>query len=325
MASCLSAEAVRAEIGQAVEELRMTEGQIDVTVCICTFRRSALRKAIESILGQVLPPEVLLRILVVDNDIEPTAHPLVEEYSRAGATEIRYRHAPAQNISVARNAGLDEAETRWLAFIDDDEHAAPDWLAKLLAARDGAHAVFGPCEAVYREDAPGWMKRADFHSNRVPERKGPIDSGYTSNALIDMNFVRQHGVRFDLELGCSGGEDTIFFHRVYRLGGVLKYAPQAVVYEDVVASRTNVAWIATRRYRVGQTYAFMLRKFAPQDYWRSALTTPLKIAACATMSAFMVFNSGKAAWWLGRAIFHTGMLSYAMGSRIHQEYGAPPK
>jgi succinoglycan biosynthesis protein ExoM len=324
MAARLSAEYVRDEAGgQALTEQCMTEASIEVTVCICTFRRAALRIAIESVVRQILPPEGLLRILVIDNDIEPTARHIVEGFRGELGIDVRYRHAPAQNISIARNAGLDEAETPWLAFIDDDERASSDWLEKLLAARSDAQAVFGPCEALYPEDAASWMKRADFHSNRINERNNPIDTGYTSNVLIDMNFVRQHGIRFDLALGGTGGEDTIFFHKMYRLGGVLKYAPRAVVYEDVVASRTNIGWIATRRYRAGQTYAMMLRKFSPRDYWRSAWASPLKISTCAIMSMSTAYNSGRAAWWIMRGIFHFGVLSYALGLSIRQEYKIP--
>jgi succinoglycan biosynthesis protein ExoM len=36
-----------------------------------------------------------------------------------------------RNISIARNAALDVAETLWVAFIDDDEHASATWLANL--------------------------------------------------------------------------------------------------------------------------------------------------------------------------------------------------
>jgi succinoglycan biosynthesis protein ExoM len=301
----------------------MTQATVEVTACICTFRRPALRIAIDSLARQVLPAEASLRILVVDNDFEPTARPVVDDMRSAANVPIAYRHAPAQNISIARNAGLDAVETPWLAFIDDDERAAPDWLAILLAERIGAQAIFGPCEAVYPDGAPSWMRRGDFHSNRIDERRGPINTGYTSNVLIDMNFVRRRGLRFDLKLGRSGGEDSLFFHAMHRLGGVLKYAPRAIVYEDVAASRIGVGWIVKRRYRAGQTYALMLRRLSPSDYWRSASSSPVKIATCALMSALTAFDAGRAAWWIMRGAFHVGVLSSALGMRVHQEYRTP--
>ena len=117
--------------------------------------------------------------------------------------------------------------------------------------------VFGPCEAIYDDWVPDWIKQGDYHSNRIAE-SSPITTGYTSNVLIDMVFVRRHGLRFEPELGWTG-EDTLFFHAMYRKGGVLKYATNAVVYERVIPSRANVRWVVRRRYRAGQTRALVSR------------------------------------------------------------------
>jgi succinoglycan biosynthesis protein ExoM len=295
--------------------------QIEVTVCICTFRRPSVLHAIGSVAGQKLPNELSLRILVIDNDDAPTARNMISDYYTATGISVDYRHAPSRNISIARNAALDVAETPWVAFIDDDEHASATWLANLWAARSGANAVFGPCQAIYHESTHFWIKGGDYHSNRIPEGKRPIKTGYTSNVLLDMRFVRQHSLRFDTALGRTGGEDTIFFHAMYRNGGVLTYAPDAIVYEDVPLSRTNLRWIVIRRYRAGQAYAMMFQRFDRTTYRRVSWTAPLKIVACAAMSVAMAFNPSRAMWWLMRGTLHCGVLSYAFGRDIHEEYG----
>jgi succinoglycan biosynthesis protein ExoM len=294
--------------------------QIEVTVCICTFRRPSVLHAIASVAGQKLPNELSLRILVIDNDDAPTSRNMISDYCMATGISVDYRHAPSRNISIARNAALDVAATPWLAFMDDDEHASATWLANLWAARSGANAVFGPSQAIYHEGARFWIKGGDYHSNR-PEGKRPIKTGYTSNVLMDMQFVRQHGLRFDTALGRTGGEDTIFFHVMYRRGGVLTYAPDAIVYEDVPLSRTNLRWIVIRRYRAGQVYAMMFHRFDLTTYRRVSWTAPLKVAVCAAMSVAMAFNPSRAMWWLMRGTLHCGVLSYAFGLDIHEEYG----
>ena len=233
--------------------------RIAVTVCICTFRRPSVLRAVESVARQKLPPAIAMRVLVVDNDASPSAKDAIEEFRATTSAEIGYRHAPGQNISIARNAALDATSTPWLAFLDDDEYASSDWLAKLVAARQGAEAVFGPCEAIYRSDAPSWIKSSDYHSNRILHPGKTIDTGYTSNALIDMGFVRRKGLAFDPALGETGGEDTMFFHAMHKNGGRLGYAPDAIVYEEVAPTRLNLAWVLRRRYRAGQVYAMMIR------------------------------------------------------------------
>jgi len=293
----------------------------EITVCICTFRRSSLLPAMDSIARQALPPDTSLRLLIVDNDAVPSARESVEAFRAKAKVEIDYRHAPGQNISVARNAGLGAATTRWLAYLDDDEHASTGWLAALLAARHGAHAVFGPCEAIYGHGTPSWIKGGDYHSNRISARREPIDTGYTSNVLIDMDFVRRNALQFDPALGRSGGEDTVFFHAMYRCGAVLKYARAATVYEDVAAARLNLGWIARRRYRAGQVYALMFHQLDRASYRRVSWTAGAKIAACAAMVAATAPSGRRAMWWLMRGTFHAGVLSYVLGAGIHQEYG----
>jgi succinoglycan biosynthesis protein ExoM len=276
--------------------------------------------AIGSIAKQSELANLKVRILVVDNDSEPTARNIVTEFRSRTDIHVDYKHVPGQNISVARNAGLDAAITPWLVFVDDDEYASTNWLAELVASRDGANAVFGPCEAIYVDGTPDWIRQGDYHSNRITER-GRITTGYTSNVLIDMAFVRRHGLRFDPELGRTGGEDTMFFHAMYRKGGVLKYAPNAVVYERVIPSRANVRWVVRRRYRAGQTRALVSHKFDRVYYRRLSWTAPLKVVACAIMSAVTLGNRPRAMWWLMRGIFHCGTISFAIGAGVHDEYG----
>ena len=292
-----------------------------VTVCICTFRRpSGLAEAMASVAGQRLPPRVRLKLVVVDNDREPSARRFVERFASDADFAVAYRHCPGENISIARNGALDATTTRWLAFLDDDERADPDWLARLLAHSAVAQAVFGPCEAVYAAHAPTWVRRGDYHSNRIVRRNGVIETGHTCNALIDAAFVRRHGLRFDVELGRSGGEDTIFFHSMRRCGATLAYAPEAIVFEDVAVGRATLGWVARRRYRAGQTYALMLRRFSPRRYALWAWTSPMKIAFCSFAGAATGFDAARASRWAMRGVFHLGGLSYALGFGIHQEY-----
>ena len=300
----------------------MQSEPIELTVCICTFRRPGILSAIDSVAKQIVPPSISVRILIIDNDAEQSAFSIVTEFRSRTTIRLDYKHAPGQNISMARNAGLDAATTPWLVFMDDDEFASTKWLSGLIASRNGANAVFGPCEAIYREGTPDWIKQGDYHSNRITETE-PITTGYTSNVLIDMAFVRRHGLRFAPELGRTGGEDTMFFHAMYLKGGVLKYASSAVVYETVVSSRVNLAWILRRRYRAGQVRALVSHRCDLVEYARLSLTAPFKVVLCVIMSGLTIPSEARAIWWLMRGVFHWGTISYALGIRVHEEYGKP--
>jgi glycosyltransferase involved in cell wall biosynthesis len=117
-----------------------------VSIVIPTFQRpDALRDALRSCLAQRADPRRPFEIVVVDNSADGSAAPVVAGVE-AGAIPVRYVHEPRPGISRARNAGLANARGRFLAWIDDDERASPDWLAHLTRAQRtyDADVVFGP-------------------------------------------------------------------------------------------------------------------------------------------------------------------------------------
>ena len=107
-----------------------------VAICVCTcLRPEMLERCLQS-LGEQLPPsDVQLCIIVVDNDPAGGAMNVVTDYMRAAPVCVRYVHEPRRGIAIARNAALDAAigiGADWIAFIDDDEWAEPDWIAALM-------------------------------------------------------------------------------------------------------------------------------------------------------------------------------------------------
>jgi succinoglycan biosynthesis protein ExoM len=276
---------------------------------------------LHSVAKQALSSDTKCQVIVVDNDAARSAEPIVTS-CRASISNIslEYIHAPGQNISIARNAGLKTCRTRWLAFIDDDETAASNWIEHLMAGRRGAAAVFGPCKAIYGDDTPKWIRFGDYHSNRPQLRHGVMETGYTSNVLIDMDIVRALKLQFDESLGRTGAEDTDFFYAMRRYGGRLAYAPDAFVYEVVSNARATLGWVVRRRHRVGQTFAKLQKRYSIRNYRQIPLLAPIKIAFCVGMAAILVIRPSRAMWWLMRGVFHWGMLTYRLNGNVYEEY-----
>lgn len=147
----------------------------DVDVCACTFRRPSVVDLLAS-LAKLEAPGWRMRVIIADNDDQPSARETVERAFAALGLNGLYIHAPARNISVARNACLNAARAPLVAFLDDDETARPDWLANLIARHEATKAsvVFGKVKAIYAADAPAWMPAADMHSTPPPIRNGEI-------------------------------------------------------------------------------------------------------------------------------------------------------
>ncbi len=286
---------------------------IEIDLCICTFRRDSLADAIRSAAAQALPAGHSQNIIVADNDEAPTAQARVKALGLA----VTYIHAPARNISIARNACLDAAKGEWIAFLDDDETAPSDWLAQLLscAAETGADAVFGPSRAVYPAGTPDWITANDFHSNRPQRRAGTVETGHSCNVV----FRRPpQGIRFDPALGRSGGEDTDFFYRLHRAGSRFAICEQAQVTEPVSPSRLSFRWLAERRMAEGQHYA--------QSVGRSRSVLVAASLAKAAFSAARAFpyatNRPKLAFWTLRALFHLGVVRGAIKPSQREVYGS---
>lgn len=292
-----------------------------IDVLLCTFRRPSLADAIASLAAQELPPGVTMGVIVADNDDAPSAEGLLREAAKGFPHPLAYLHAPARNISVARNACLDRALAPWVAFLDDDETAPPGWIAALwrAAQASGADAVFGPALAAYPTDAPAWISSRDYHSNRPERRGGLVATGHTCNALLRWGGTPWEGLRFDLARGTSGGEDTAFFFAAARLGARYAEAPEAVVHEPVEPSRLTFGWLARRRFRMGQSYASSESGAAGRA--RLGAMAVGKALACGGAAALMLPSKERRNFWLLRGALHAGVVAGCLSLPEPRAYG----
>lgn len=294
-----------------------------IAVTLCTFRRPEVAETLQSLQAQSLPQDTKLRIIVADNDDTPSGRDAVLTSAQEGPWSIEYVHAPARNISVARNAGLVAAgDADWIAFLDDDETAEPDWIACLLkTVEDGsADAVFGPSVAEYDADAPGWIQDGDYHSNRPVENGGQVITGHTCNALLRWRGTEWRDVRFDIARGQSGGEDTAFFMVVHQRGAQMALCPEAIVREPVAPQRLSFRWIAKRKFRSGQSFSVSAQG-GTKRVWL-ILTASAKAGLCAAMAVLTSPSQARRNAWALRGILHAGVIAGCLNVAQKALYGA---
>ena len=229
---------------------------IPVDVLVLTYKRPALlADTLRSLAGQRLPWDIRMGVIVVDNDRQQSGRAIVEEF-RSRFRDIRYVCEPQANVAIARNRALREARGVLVAFMDDDEIAAPDWLASLLKARRWyeAQIVCGPVLPKFVAAAPRWVKRGRFF-DRPRFATGTAVAGGTGNVLLDLAAVRRVQVTFDPAYGKSGGEDTQFFHNLRAAGLRCIWCDEAVVHEQVQRERMRVRWLVRRAFQGGHSFA----------------------------------------------------------------------
>lgn len=301
-----------------------SHNQMDIEICVCTFRRPGVTETLASLTRISVPPQVNVSVLVIDNDTAPTAQENVLAFAQNAPLQIRYVHCPSGNISIARNGALQHSHARFLAYIDDDETVAQDWLLQMVktARATKADVVLGPVNAVYGDFAPSWMKSKQVHSTRPVWVNGAIKTGYTCNVLIDREKSVVSDLRFDLALGRSGGEDTKYFSQVTAAGGVIAYAKDAFVYEPVPDSRTSFKWLMHRKFRAGQTHGH-LTGAGKSGLARVKLmmSATAKLGYCTGVALLNLGSESKRNSAFLRGTLHAGTFMGLIGMRELQQYG----
>ena len=229
---------------------------MSVLVGIPTHRRpELLRQCLESIAVQEgeLPP---IRVFVADNDAKGREGvSLVEEIAATYRFPISATSVAEPGISAVRNAILDEARRggdEFIAMIDDDVRARPDWLASLLKELRsvGADIISGPVFYDFPPGTPTSLSRAFWTD---PRPSGPTDLiNGTTAILIDRRALDRAGwPEFDQAFGITGGGDKEWFLRMKSLGATFAWSTEARCNETVPADRATPSWFLRRRMRIG--------------------------------------------------------------------------
>lgn len=245
-----------------------TENGIRVAVCVLTYRRPELLRSCLAALDRLLftrVPECRPIVLVVENEADGPGAAVCGD---AGLRHpLHYIREPKPGISHARNSAIREAlkSSDYVAFLDDDETPAPNWLDNLLFAllKYEADAVCGPVLPVYAISPPSWIQDGKFFERpRFPSGTRLAD-GRTGNVLLRSSALHGLAPVFDCAFSTSGGEDTEFFMRLHRSGRVLIWEDDACVYETVPPERASLRWILHRAFQGGNAFTFVLLSTEP--------------------------------------------------------------
>lgn len=241
-------------------------------VLIPTFRRPEnLRAALHSVAAQNDLSQIE-RVIVIDNDPEASAAPVLEAFAEIAPFPVQWVHAADPGVSNARNAGVAMArDANFIAFLDDDETAHPEWLSALLStqAQTAADVVFGPISG--RAPDAKLRQRAfieEFFSRTSQEPSGVIDRTYgCGNSLMRVATALSEPAPFAIEANETGGEDDMLFTRLVAKGAVFAWAADAWVDEHAPAERATLGYVMTRAFAYGQGPS---QTAAEQKRWLSA-------------------------------------------------------
>lgn len=239
-----------------------------ISVIIPTFHRpEGALAAVRSVFEQTGAPA--FEVLLVDNDAGRSAEAAADTLAAESPVPFRYAVEPAAGVASARNTAVALARGAFIAFLDDDEVARPQWLAHLIAtqAQTGADVVFGPIEARLPPGADQPHSYFKTFFSRLLE--GPtrvVDKPYgCGNSLLRRETVLHDPVPFNPATNETGGEDDLLWQDVRARGGTFAWAAEAWVWEDVPASRATWGYLTRRGFAYGHnTTAQLFEASQPQ-------------------------------------------------------------
>ena len=207
-----------------------------------------LAACLEAVARLETPNTCRISVIVVDNDAAASARGQVEALQADFPFPLSYVTETRRGLASVRNRLLLEALAAgadWIAFLDDDEMPAPDWLSQLTrAAQDHrADVVTGPLLQVDETaplDAAGGGRRQE--GGTTPRRVA------TNNVMFRSSLVATQDLWFDHYYDFIGGEDFDFFNRSTRLGNRHVWVPGALVYERVPPERTTLGYLFYRHF-----------------------------------------------------------------------------
>jgi succinoglycan biosynthesis protein ExoM len=230
----------------------------EVSIIIPTYHRpESLRSALRSCLMQRTDSAQSFEIVVVDNSPDRSASPVVAELKQE-SVPVRYAHEPRPGISHARNTGFACARGRFLALLDDDEQASPDWLAHLILAQRTCRAdvVFGPVYPEFERRPERHLRFLQrFYTYTLKRPTGSLVGERSTNNALVRRACLHASEPFAVDLGLIGGEDVLFFSQLRAQGARFVWCAEGFVTERIPPERTRWSYVWRRSFQRGQCRA----------------------------------------------------------------------
>jgi succinoglycan biosynthesis protein ExoM len=229
-----------------------------ISVCICTFKRSAmLAELLRTLQSQKTDDLFTFDIVVADNDAAASARQAVADVAAASRVRVTYVVEPVANIARARNAAVAGATGDFIAFVDDDEVPQNDWLLELFKAREryAVDAVLGPVMSRFETPPPEWVKKGGFFDRPRFATGTPIQwpNARSGNVLFVRALLQKLDPPFRPEFA-TAGEDVDFFRRLAEHGCRFVWCDEAPVFEIVPPSRATRGFLLRRAMLRGSNF-----------------------------------------------------------------------
>jgi GT2 family glycosyltransferase len=185
-----------------------------------------------------------------------------EEMKQAFDSRVLVYFEPLMGYSNVRNKALSVVpENTNLIFLDDDEIPDLSWFEALVKANKKykTDVIFGPVFPLQK--ASGYS----YRGNASQKYKNLVDGDLvnqapTANMLIPSYLLNKKLVYFDPIFNKSGSEDTDLCFRLRNLGFNIRFAREAIIYENEKPQRFEEGYLKARMKKEIANYSVVVRR-----------------------------------------------------------------
>lgn len=283
---------------------------IRLSLIIPTHNRAAqLIAALESVVRQGHPAEEWECLVVSNNSTDDTEARFAAFAAAHPAHNLRLVCESGPGVSYARNRGIAETESPYMAFIDDDERVNEAFIGSYIDffdAHPDAVVAGGRIIAEYVTERPAWLSKytempianpMDFGEKVCPFPLGRVPGG-GNMAFRRSGLVGYDG--FDPSLGrvgrmLIGGEENDFFERLLRGGETIWYVPCAVMWHIIPPEKLTESYFRRLCYNVGVS-----QRLRAQIHHRRLKTVVLELLKWGATGLLTLTMSPRKSLWLVR-------------------------
>lgn len=241
-----------------------------ISVVVCTYNRSKLlATCLDSLAEQSLGKE-FYEVIVVDNYSTDDTIKVAGEFAHR-EPDFKLCREERRGANHARNTGVTFAHGDYLAFIDDDAVAHPDWLLNIHdhIRRNPDVVVFGgPYDAYSITPPPDWFP-PEYGSLNYGEVVRPVKIG--AEWITGTNLI----VRKDAFLSVGGfhdklgtvkdgvfyfGEETRLLVDLTKRGHTVYYVPSVKVKHLIRSDKMFLGYLLVSSYRMGRNHGITLNE-----------------------------------------------------------------
>lgn len=306
--------------GKGNAKTTVIEGQPNISVCICTYKRPGLlARSLKTVCAQRTNGLFSYSIVVVDNDEAESGRAAVAEIAAHAAVPVKYCVEQRQNIAMARNKAIENAAGNFIAFIDDDEFVNEEWLLTLFKTIRGykVDGVLGPVNPHFDAGAPKWVIEGGFYDRPIHPTGMvlPWRKCRTGNVLLKRELFDGDAQPFKPE--CLSGEDQDFFRRKIEQGSTFVWCHEAPACEVVPPVRWKRTFLARRALFRG-IFAQRNHGFQPLRVLQALISAPLYAVM---LPIALPFGQARFMKCVFKLSYHTGRLFALFGfNPIRQAY-----